>query len=140
MAPVYIPPEKSQPLNPRVSGTVPVMVHVTAPADLPGGYTFEANLNGNPERVFTARVVSEQGSLCALLSSTSLYSCRFYRSLKVASRKVRCSSPHSKTHSRVLAWIFQLDLGKTPCVLAAEPAHARLATLTSCVRSFAPKF
>jgi hypothetical protein len=60
MAPVDIPPEKSQPLNPRVNGTIPVMVHVTAPADLPGGYTFEANLNGNPERVFTARVVREE--------------------------------------------------------------------------------
>ena len=55
MAPIYIPAEKAQPLNPV--GLIPVMVHVTAPADLPAGYTFEALLNGDPERTFTAVVV-----------------------------------------------------------------------------------
>lgn len=71
MAPIYIPPEKSQPLNPKTSGTIPVMVHVTAPADLPGGYTFDANLNGNPERVFTARVVSEE--ILSICSTPPVY-------------------------------------------------------------------
>lgn len=34
----------------------PVKVHVLAPADLPEGYTFEASVNGDPERTFTAEV------------------------------------------------------------------------------------
>lgn len=34
----------------------PVLVHVTAPATLPGGYTFEASINGDPSRTFTAEV------------------------------------------------------------------------------------
>jgi hypothetical protein len=56
MPTAYIPAEKSEPLNPNGS-SAPVMVHVTAPADLPAGYTFEANLNGDPNRTFTVQVV-----------------------------------------------------------------------------------
>jgi hypothetical protein len=36
----------------------PLMVYVTAPATLPGGYTFEALINDDPERPFTCEVVS----------------------------------------------------------------------------------
>jgi hypothetical protein len=36
----------------------PMMVHVTAPADMPAGYTFEAELNGDKTRTFTVEVVS----------------------------------------------------------------------------------
>lgn len=35
----------------------PVLVHVTAPATLVAGYTFEAQINGDPNRTFTAEVV-----------------------------------------------------------------------------------
>jgi predicted amidohydrolase len=55
MAPVKLPTEMAQPINSDVH--IPVMVHVTAPADLPAGYTFEASLNGDPDRTFTAEVV-----------------------------------------------------------------------------------
>ena len=36
---------------------VPMMVHVTAPASLPGGYTFEALINDDPDKTFTCEVV-----------------------------------------------------------------------------------
>lgn len=36
----------------------PLMVRVRAPATLPGGYTFEALLNDDPDRPFTCEVVS----------------------------------------------------------------------------------
>jgi hypothetical protein len=44
------------PLNP-VGDVLPIMVHVTAPATLPAGYTFEAELNGDPALVFNCEVV-----------------------------------------------------------------------------------
>ena len=75
MAPIYIPPGKAQPLNP--GGFTPVMVHVTAPADLPAGYTFEALLNGDPERTFTAVVVRNirnASPSCPQLSDTYISS------------------------------------------------------------------
>jgi hypothetical protein len=56
------PPSKARPLNSVGVGLIPIMVHVTAPADLPAGDTFEALLNGNPERTFTA--VSGTNHLC----------------------------------------------------------------------------
>eukprot|EP00339_Tiarina_fusa_P019449 CAMPEP_0117038926 /NCGR_PEP_ID=MMETSP0472-20121206/27353_1 /TAXON_ID=693140 ORGANISM="Tiarina fusus, Strain LIS" /NCGR_SAMPLE_ID=MMETSP0472 /ASSEMBLY_ACC=CAM_ASM_000603 /LENGTH=181 /DNA_ID=CAMNT_0004749277 /DNA_START=53 /DNA_END=595 /DNA_ORIENTATION=- len=34
----------------------PLMVYVTAPATLPGGYTFEALINDDPDRPFTCEV------------------------------------------------------------------------------------
>jgi hypothetical protein len=34
-----------------------MMVHVTAPATLPAGYTFEAEINGDPAKLFTCEVV-----------------------------------------------------------------------------------
>ena len=37
---------------------LPMMVHVTAPATLPAGYTFEAEINGDPTKLFTCKVVS----------------------------------------------------------------------------------
>jgi hypothetical protein len=46
----------STPLNPG-GDVLPIMVHVTAPATLPGGYTFEADLNGDPGKVFNCEVV-----------------------------------------------------------------------------------
>ena len=57
MAPAEIPAEKAAPLNAE-GGSPPVLVHVTAPATLPAGYTFEAQLNEDPERTFTVEVVS----------------------------------------------------------------------------------
>jgi hypothetical protein len=35
----------------------PMMVHVTAPATLPAGYTFDAEINGDPAKLFTCEVV-----------------------------------------------------------------------------------
>jgi hypothetical protein len=35
----------------------PMMVYVTAPADMPAGYTFDAELNGDKNRTFTVEVV-----------------------------------------------------------------------------------
>jgi hypothetical protein len=45
----------STPLNPG-GDVLPIMVHVTAPATLPAGYTFEAELNGDPDKVFNCEV------------------------------------------------------------------------------------
>jgi hypothetical protein len=39
------------------SDVLPILVHVTAPATLPAGYTFEAEINGDPDKVFTCEVV-----------------------------------------------------------------------------------
>ena len=36
----------------------PLMVRVRAPATLPAGYTFQANLNDDPNRPFICEVVS----------------------------------------------------------------------------------
>ena len=46
----------------------PMMVHVVAPSSLPEGYTFEANLNNDPERTFTVEVVS-------IFFGSTLWSC-----------------------------------------------------------------
>ena len=96
MAPIYIPADKAQPLN--SVGLIPIMVHVTAPADLPAGYTFEALLNGNPERTFTAVVVR---TICAMQDNAShiretlisLLRCFLSISLRVVSRRVKFFSP-----------------------------------------------
>mmetsp|Transcript_7633 Transcript_7633/g.9989 ORF Transcript_7633/g.9989 Transcript_7633/m.9989 type:complete len:263 (+) Transcript_7633:116-904(+) len=45
----------SAPLNPNEE-SIPMLVHVTAPASLPAGYTFEAEINGNPEQIITCEV------------------------------------------------------------------------------------
>ena len=50
---VEIPKGSSEPLNPD---GIPVMVHVTAPSDLPPGYTFDAFLNGDSTRPFSVEV------------------------------------------------------------------------------------
>jgi hypothetical protein len=42
-------------------GDLPLMVHVTAPATLPAGYTFEAEINGDPAKLFTCEVVRGDG-------------------------------------------------------------------------------
>lgn len=49
--------EKATPLN-ADGAPPPVMVHVTAPANLPAGYTFEAQINEDAETTFTVEVVS----------------------------------------------------------------------------------
>lgn len=46
----------STPLNPG-GDALPLMVHVTAPATLPEGYTFEAEINGDPDKIFNCEVV-----------------------------------------------------------------------------------
>lgn len=53
----------SAPLNPDEDGSLPMLVHVTAPASLPAGYTFEGEINGDPNKVFTCEVVSNTGSV-----------------------------------------------------------------------------
>jgi hypothetical protein len=76
------------------------MVHVTAPADLPAADTFEALLNGNPERTFTAVVVR---TICAIHDNAShiretlisLFLLLLSISLKVVSRRVKFFSPPS---------------------------------------------
>ena len=37
---------------------IPLMVHVIAPASLPEGYTFEAQINGDSSKTFACEVVS----------------------------------------------------------------------------------
>lgn len=50
----------SIPLNPSQDDeALPMMVHVIAPASLPPGYTFEAEINGDSEKTFTCEVVSK---------------------------------------------------------------------------------
>lgn len=48
--------EKANPLYPDVS-TPALMIHVVAPAALPAGYTFDAEINEDPDRTFTVEVV-----------------------------------------------------------------------------------
>mmetsp|Transcript_17232 Transcript_17232/g.47137 ORF Transcript_17232/g.47137 Transcript_17232/m.47137 type:complete len:271 (-) Transcript_17232:174-986(-) len=48
-------PTGSAPLNPT-EDDIPMLIHVTAPASLPAGYTFEAEINGNPDMVITCEV------------------------------------------------------------------------------------
>jgi hypothetical protein len=36
---------------------MPLMIHVTAPATLAAGYSFEALINDDPDRTFTCEVV-----------------------------------------------------------------------------------
>jgi Cys-rich protein (TIGR01571 family) len=45
----------SAPLTPDPE-SLPMMIHVTAPATLSAGYTFEAEINGDPKKVFTVAV------------------------------------------------------------------------------------
>lgn len=56
MAPTENSADKMDALYPDQEA-IPVKVHVLAPATLPAGYTFEASVNGDPERTFTAEVV-----------------------------------------------------------------------------------
>lgn len=44
------------PLNPN-GNVLPIMIHVTAPATLPGGYTFEAAINGDESKIVNVEVV-----------------------------------------------------------------------------------
>jgi len=55
MAPTEISDDKINPLYPDAEAPS-VKVHVLAPANLPAGYTFEASVNGDPDRTFTAEV------------------------------------------------------------------------------------
>jgi hypothetical protein len=48
--------DKMNPLYPPPATSIPVKVYVCAPATLPAGYTFEAAINGDPDRTFTAEV------------------------------------------------------------------------------------
>ncbi len=64
----------STPLNPG-GDVLPIMVHVTAPATLPAGYTFEAELNGDPDKVFNCEVVRLFLFCCFLLRSNRTQYC-----------------------------------------------------------------
>lgn len=66
--------DAATPLNPEGTAAttgnnndeLPMLVHVTAPASLPAGYTFEAEINGNPEQIITCEVPEggvEEGQL-----------------------------------------------------------------------------
>ena len=48
---------------------LPMMVHVTAPATLPAGYTFEAEINGDPNKLFTCEVVRVCVCVCVCVCS-----------------------------------------------------------------------
>ena len=41
---------------------LPMMIHVTAPATLPAGYTFEALINDDPAKKFVCEVVRSRRS------------------------------------------------------------------------------
>jgi hypothetical protein len=60
----------STPLNPG-GDVLPIMVHVTAPTTLPAGYTFEAELNGDPDKVFNCEVVRLFSVLLFLVAKQS---------------------------------------------------------------------
>jgi hypothetical protein len=51
------PSDSKAPLNPQRGPPPPLMIHVTAPATLPAGYTFEAQINGDESKVVTIEVV-----------------------------------------------------------------------------------
>jgi hypothetical protein len=59
----------------------PMMVHVTAPATLPAGYTFEAEINGDPNKLFTCQVVrchsAELFDLSFGVAVSNALSCRY---------------------------------------------------------------
>lgn len=71
----------STPLNPG-GDVLPIMVHVTAPATLPAGYTFEAELNGDPALVFNCEVVRLFLVLLFLVAKQSDRILRYARSVK----------------------------------------------------------
>jgi hypothetical protein len=48
---------KTTPNSNLIRPDLPMMVHVTAPATLPAGYTFEAEINGDHTKLFTCEVV-----------------------------------------------------------------------------------
>jgi hypothetical protein len=56
-----------------VAKELPLLVHVTAPAALPAGYTFEAEINGDPSKLFTCEVVRFRciTHFCQFLTTTS---------------------------------------------------------------------
>ena len=54
--------QKITKMDPLYDDNKPLMVHVTAPASLPAGYTFEALINDDPDRPFTCEVVCQEQS------------------------------------------------------------------------------
>lgn len=49
--------DKTTPIySSQAEGTTPLMLHVRAPSTLPAGYTFEAEINGDPNKTFTCEV------------------------------------------------------------------------------------
>jgi hypothetical protein len=71
----------STPLNPG-GDVLPIMVHVTAPATLPAGYTFEAELNGDPALVFNCEVVRLLFLFIVAKQSYQIMRCPNRRSMK----------------------------------------------------------
>lgn len=96
------------PLNP-LGNVLPMMVHVTAPATLPSGYTFEAAINDDESKIINVEVVRQQvrtlflalllvGSFACLIACVhwNLVSLTHHLSLLNCSQKegwkrVRCS-------------------------------------------------
>lgn len=68
----------STPLNPG-GNVLPLMVHVTAPTTLPAGYTFEAELNGDPDTVFNCEVVRLFYSVLFIVAKQSYQILRYGR-------------------------------------------------------------
>lgn len=62
MAPTENPQDKMDALYPDQEA-IPVKCHVLAPATLPAGYTFQASVNGDLQRTFTAEVVRALNSV-----------------------------------------------------------------------------
>lgn len=92
----------SAPLNKDNDDSLPLMVHVTAPASLAAGYTFEAEINGDPDKVFTCEVVRVFLAFSMLLFTSDW--CLFIFCLYYSLTLVLCISinpnQHTPTHSR----------------------------------------
>jgi hypothetical protein len=119
-----------------------MMVHVTAPASLPAGYTFEAEINGDPNKVFTCEVVCMKYVCVAshLLVSDLLHAflslthkkqnkTHTHSSPKRAWKKDRFSWPHCLPPTRVPAlWppraIGRMDFCWTPSMPAVAMRHS----------------
>jgi hypothetical protein len=79
--------DNATPLNP--GNALPMMIHVTAPATLPAGYTFETAINGDEAKLVNIEVVSLSCTRCECASTMILPD--FSISLKEESRKGKFS-------------------------------------------------
>ena len=74
---------------------LPMMIHVTAPSDLPAGYTFEALINDDPTKKFICEVVRVEvlfSCVTVMMIDSLTFSC-FRSSRKEASPRVKSFYP-----------------------------------------------